>query len=527
MGAAGSGRSSSASTNNMPHFQNSYPSHTSNPNSALTITNLNHNADQTHPINHHHDDPNNHFNYNYPNHHDPPQAPEPDFLNIVGDHDDHHVLYNYGGGAHAADDEFVMVDHHDHDVVEVEHEHQVEDDETFFGRLPAGYKFEPTDVELLRHYLYNKVHGLPLPRNRILDFNLYDESPESIKGKYPSINNRWYVFTSRQKKYPKGYRPSRSAPGGFWKATGADVPIRVKPGVEELGYRKSLVYHKGKPPHGTKTGWIMHEFKLKHTPAPANGANANHMRLDDCVLCRLYKKPEPKESPNRPSSKAARKEKGGSSSKAITTTTATQNEYETMQNGGQNFPKFAAPPPPPPPSHHIYDAGGNNGVPLLSAARSSSSSSYDHGRLLNHPTLAPPYPPLLQTSSSSVVDLPSIQCHLACCSQLMHPQPQPQGYYGAPLVAAGGVGDGYVRREDYLSGRYNPFKSSFFTNSQVDESHDGFTRQEDELGHHVFPYNNYSSFANNPPEADEIYNMLASSPPSFQQQQFPSGIVLD
>lgn len=69
----------------------------------------------------------------------------------------------------------------------------------------------------------------------------------------------WYFFTPRDRKYPNGSRPNRSAGTGYWKATGADKPVgKPKP----VGIKKALVFYAGKAPKGVKTNWIMHEYRL-------------------------------------------------------------------------------------------------------------------------------------------------------------------------------------------------------------------------------------------------------------------------
>jgi len=69
----------------------------------------------------------------------------------------------------------------------------------------------------------------------------------------------WYFFSPRDRKYPNGSRPNRSAGTGYWKATGADKPIgKPKP----VGIKKALVFYSGKAPKGEKTNWIMHEYRL-------------------------------------------------------------------------------------------------------------------------------------------------------------------------------------------------------------------------------------------------------------------------
>ncbi|KAG6761013.1 hypothetical protein POTOM_034202 [Populus tomentosa] len=97
----------------------------------------------------------------------------------------------------------------------------------------------------------------------------------------------WYFFTPRDKKYRNGTRPNRAAGGGYWKATGADKKIVHDKAI--VGYRKSLVYYNGKAPKGDKTNWMMHEFRMEAAAPPLRN-NINDMRLDEWVLCRIYKK---------------------------------------------------------------------------------------------------------------------------------------------------------------------------------------------------------------------------------------------
>lgn len=78
----------------------------------------------------------------------------------------------------------------------------------------------------------------------------------------------WYYFCKRGRKYRNSVRPNRvTATGsGFWKATGIDKPIHSILGFPRhdciAGLKKSLVYYIGNAGKGTKTDWMMHEFRL-------------------------------------------------------------------------------------------------------------------------------------------------------------------------------------------------------------------------------------------------------------------------
>ncbi|KAJ6692003.1 putative proteinC TRANSCRIPTION FACTOR 56 [Salix purpurea] len=164
------------------------------------------------------------------------------------------------------------------------------DNDRYFKSFPPGFRFCPHDHELVLYYLTKKVRGLPLPRNKIVDVILYQYDPEYLADRYKHFGEKeWYFFTPRDRKYKNGSRPNRAANGGYWKATGADKNIIYNQAV--VGYRKALVYYTGKAPKGDKTNWIMHEFRV-NDPLPQVRNHRDEMRLDDWVLCRIYKKHE-------------------------------------------------------------------------------------------------------------------------------------------------------------------------------------------------------------------------------------------
>lgn len=72
--------------------------------------------------------------------------------------------------------------------------------------------------------------------------------------------NDWYFFSHKDKKYPTGTRTNRATAAGFWKATGRDKVIYSC--SKRIGMRKTLVFYKGRAPHGQKSDWIMHEYRL-------------------------------------------------------------------------------------------------------------------------------------------------------------------------------------------------------------------------------------------------------------------------
>ncbi|XP_059308583.1 NAC domain-containing protein 2-like [Lycium ferocissimum] len=153
--------------------------------------------------------------------------------------------------------------------------------------LPPGFRFHPTDEELIMYYLRNQANSKPCPVSIIPEVDVYKFDPWELPEKAEFGEKEWYFFTPRDRKYPNGVRPNRAAVSGYWKATGTDKAIYS--GSKYVGIKKALVFYKGRPPKGIKTDWIMHEYRLSESRSQPTRPNGS-MRLDDWVLCRIYKK---------------------------------------------------------------------------------------------------------------------------------------------------------------------------------------------------------------------------------------------
>ncbi|KAI3452860.1 hypothetical protein Pfo_009523 [Paulownia fortunei] len=162
--------------------------------------------------------------------------------------------------------------------------------------LPPGFRFHPTDEELIMFYLKNQATSKPCPVSIIPEVDIYKFDPWELPEKAEFGENEWYFFSPRDRKYPNGVRPNRAAVSGYWKATGTDKGIYS--GTKYVGVKKALVFYKGRPPKGVKTDWIMHEYRLTESRSHPNKQNGS-MRLDDWVLCRIYKKKNPGRTPEQ------------------------------------------------------------------------------------------------------------------------------------------------------------------------------------------------------------------------------------
>ncbi|KAM0905743.1 hypothetical protein ACQ4PT_017191 [Festuca glaucescens] len=156
--------------------------------------------------------------------------------------------------------------------------------------LPPGFRFHPTDEELIVHYLSRQAASMPCPVPIVAEVNIYKCNPWDLPGKALFGENEWFFFSPRDRKYPNGARPNRAAGSGYWKATGTDKAILSTPASENIGVKKALVFYQGKPTRGVKTDWIMHEYRLTAADSKTTKRRGSSMRLDDWVLCRIHKK---------------------------------------------------------------------------------------------------------------------------------------------------------------------------------------------------------------------------------------------
>ncbi|CAM8948758.1 unnamed protein product [Rhodiola kirilowii] len=130
--------------------------------------------------------------------------------------------------------------------------------------LPRGFRFHPTDEELIVHYLVPKATNSNFSAAAMgqADFNKCE--PWDLPKKANMGDAERYFYCQRDRKYPTGQRTNRATKAGYWKATGKDKEIYKGMGNrrEIIGMKKTLVFYTGRAPKGEKTNWVMHEFRL-------------------------------------------------------------------------------------------------------------------------------------------------------------------------------------------------------------------------------------------------------------------------
>ncbi|EFH51387.1 ANAC034/ANAC035 [Arabidopsis lyrata subsp. lyrata] len=195
--------------------------------------------------------------------------------NEKGIEDDDH---RGGQESHVQNDD--EADDHDHDMV-----------------MP-GFRFHPTEEELIEFYLRRKVEGKRFNVELITFLDLYRYDPWELPAMAAIGEKEWYFYVPRDRKYRNGDRPNRVTTSGYWKATGADRMIRSETS-RPIGLKKTLVFYSGKAPKGTRTSWIMNEYRLPHH-------ETEKYQKAEISLCRVYKRPGVEDHPSVPRSLSTR-----------------------------------------------------------------------------------------------------------------------------------------------------------------------------------------------------------------------------
>ncbi|CAK9861108.1 unnamed protein product [Sphagnum jensenii] len=163
--------------------------------------------------------------------------------------------------------------------------------------LPPGFRFHPTDEELVSYYLAKKVYNSSsFSGHAIAEVDLNKCEPWDLPEKAKMGEKEWYFFSLRDRKYPTGMRTNRATEAGYWKATGKDRDVTSSRRPSQLvGMKKTLVFYKGRAPKGEKTNWIMHEYRLEGVAAA--DSNTHHLQPPPCiinkdewVICRIFQK---------------------------------------------------------------------------------------------------------------------------------------------------------------------------------------------------------------------------------------------
>ncbi|KAK1356923.1 NAC domain-containing protein [Heracleum sosnowskyi] len=163
----------------------------------------------------------------------------------------------------------------------MENLHVKEDDQVL---LPPGFRFHPTDEELISHYLSKKVVDSNFSVAAIAQVDMNKSEPWDLPRIARMGEKEWYFLCVRDKKYPTGLRTNRATTAGYWKATGKDKEIYR--GKSLVGMKKTLFSMEGEHQKEKKaiglvknTGWRVNILSKTFPKLQGmNGSFAGYLR---------------------------------------------------------------------------------------------------------------------------------------------------------------------------------------------------------------------------------------------------------
>ncbi|CAO2207413.1 unnamed protein product [Urochloa humidicola] len=165
-------------------------------------------------------------------------------------------------------------------------------------QLPPGFRFRPTDEELVVQYLRRKAFGLPLPAAVIPSVpNLYSLDPWDIPTTDASEGEKYFFAIRPAGGSGKGGGGARATASGRWKPAGKEKPVVLpRPcggGSLLVGVKRTMTFaprRKKKAPAAEElaAGWVMHEYRLA-APLHKNGCSLAQAQ-GEWVVCRVFQR---------------------------------------------------------------------------------------------------------------------------------------------------------------------------------------------------------------------------------------------
>lgn len=156
------------------------------------------------------------------------------------------------------------------------------------GGLPIGFRFRPTDEELLLHYLRRKALSCPLPADIIPVADLARLHPWDLPGE--ADGERYFFHLPATGCWRKGGGAGRAGGSGVWRASGKERLVVAPRCGRPIGAKRTLVFcRRG----GARTGWAMHEYRLLPAGLAAYATAKSLHDAKDWVVCRVFKKATP------------------------------------------------------------------------------------------------------------------------------------------------------------------------------------------------------------------------------------------
>lgn len=246
------------------------------------------------------------------------------------------------------EDDNIIINNNDNNAIKGDDDHE-------HDMVMPGFRFHPTEEELVEFYLRRKVEGKRFNVELITFLDLYRYDPWELPALAAIGEKEWYFYVPRDRKYRNGDRPNRVTTSGYWKATGADRMIRTE-NSRSIGLKKTLVFYSGKAPKGIRSSWIMNEYRLPHH-------ETERLQKAEISLCRVYKRAGVEDHPSLPRSLLTTRASSSSPSRG---TTSIKKQQVAQQDSSLISPLYGG------------QSSQQQMEEKLSTETSASSTSTDH-----------------------------------------------------------------------------------------------------------------------------------------------------
>lgn len=127
-------------------------------------------------------------------------------------------------------------------------------------KFPVGFRFDPTDHELVDYYLTRKVCNQPLP-NLLLEFDVFQTEPWKLPrdNRTSSKHMRYYFFDIRNRRFEN--MDARRAGNGEWRIYERNEKFSLS-NNQLIGRKNTFVYWRIQGNQALMTQWRMHEFVI-------------------------------------------------------------------------------------------------------------------------------------------------------------------------------------------------------------------------------------------------------------------------
>ncbi|KAM2647826.1 hypothetical protein TB1_001029 [Malus domestica] len=122
--------------------------------------------------------------------------------------------------------------------------------------VPVGFRFRPTEEELVHYYLQMKLEGMDyIVSDVISEIDICNHEPRDLPGLslVKSDDQEWYFFSTYKKRSKN--QIVRATKEGFWKVTGERKQVKTEDKRSVIGEKRILTFKQGRVRNPQNTDW--------------------------------------------------------------------------------------------------------------------------------------------------------------------------------------------------------------------------------------------------------------------------------